>query len=890
MSLPATALVEQSHLYVRRWFAQRMPKRMRFHDLEHTLSVVRSAMNIGTGMRVPAEDLALLEIAALFHDTGYASVYEGHEAKSADIAAAFLTKQGATKAVVQKVRALILATKPGSVVRTPLQAILRDADSSKAGQGDFEKRSELLRMEWQVVKGAPIDEAQWAKTNLKYLSAHRFYTPYARKRYGPQKKLNLVQLRKKVSGAQPSAAPIARKDPWMERDLSWLSFNDRVLQEAQDARNPLLERVKFLAIYSSNLDEFYRVRVASLRSLVKLKRKVRSVLDLPPAKLIERINRKALAQQRKFGALWRGTLLPELARKGIHILDETKLTSAQQAFAKKWFKERVAPLLNTANVRAANAPFIEDRKLYFVCRIKPLGKGASKDRSVLVNIPSDDVGRFVLLPSRKGRTDILFLDDLMRLCLPDLFTGHRIVHCHSIKLSRDAELHLDEEFIGNVKEKVSKSLRKRRTGVPSRFLYDAEMPKGTVRELKALLGLGKPDMVPGGRYHNFSDLMKLPVEGHPSLRDTPWPALPLMRSRTKDLFAAISRKDLLLHTPYHDFSAFLGWIERAAKDPAVKHIRMTLYRVATSSAVCTALLNALDKGKRVTVFVEVQARFDEGTNLYWGERLEQAGARVLYSYENLKVHCKLCCIDRTENGKLVRYAYLGTGNFNERTATLYADSALMTKRLVITREVNEVFKHLADRRHKPHLTQLLMAPLFLRNRIEDLIDKEIENAVRGRPASLLVKVNSLEDRALIAKLYDADRAGVKVRLIVRGICCLVTGIVGASEHIEAISLVDRYLEHTRAFVFHNNGDPLVYLSSADWMGRNLDRRIEVAFPIQDPDLRKEVMDMLELQWRDNVKARLLNSVQDNPYRKAARAEARVQAQQAIHAMLAARTR
>lgn len=862
-------IVERAQLHVRRWFAQRMPKRMRFHDLEHTLSVTRTAVAIGRAMRVNAGDLFALEIAALFHDTGYALAYEGHEEKSAELAEAFLHKQAVPVVARRKVRSLIMATRMHSPVRTPLQAILRDADSAKAGQADFEERGELLRQELVLVQRKHISERQWARINLAYLEAHTFHTAYARRRYSAQKRINLQRLRERTLQPKKTFAGAALpQDRYFERDLSWLSFNDRVLQEAKDPRNPLLERVKFLAIYSSNLDEFYRVRVASLRSLAKLKKNVRTALEVPPGKLIDRINTKALAQQREFGQLWRTTLLPELARAGIRILREDELDPQQVLHVQRYYAERIAPLLSTANVRTGNAPFIEDRKLYFACRLRTKGKGRQKERLVLVNIPSEELGRFVVLPARKGRTDLIFLDDVMRLCLDGLFTGYRVTGCHAIKLSRDAELYLDEEFVGNVKDKVRKSLRKRQTGVPSRFLYDGAMPGATVRALRTLLGLDKPDMVRGGRYHHFSDLMKLPVQGHAQLRDTPWTPLEHPAARAgRDLFATITRKDLLLHTPYQRFDLFTSWLKHAARDKAVKRISITLYRVAESSEVCAALLEALRHGKQVTVFVEVQARFDERTNLYWGEVLEKAGARVLYSYERLKVHCKLCSIERMEEGRVRRYAYLGTGNFNERTARLYSDSGLFTKRESITRDVAEVFAHLADRAHRPGLGQLLMAPLFLRSGMEALIDKEIENASSGLPASILLKMNSLEDRDLIAKLYDANRAGVRVRVIVRGICCLVPGIPGSSERIEVISIVDRYLEHARAFVFHNNGLPVVYYSSADWMGRNLDRRVEVAFPLLDPELRAEALDLLEIQWNDHTKARTVDAAQANDYRR-----------------------
>jgi polyphosphate kinase len=857
------ALLDLARLHVRQWFAKRMPKRMRFHDLEHTMGVTRTALALAESIGLSGHDLFALELAALFHDTGYALAYDGHEERSVELALAFLRKHRVPARTASVVRGLIRATRLGAPVRTQLQRLLRDADSAKAGQVDFAERSEALRKELELVKGTRISDRDWLRANIAYLEAHRFLTPQARTRFSAQKRINLAGLR--AQAALPKERLRLAQPPkprYVERDLSWLSFNDRVLQEAMDERNPLLERVKFLAIYSSNLDEFYRVRVASLRSLAKLKRSVRSALELPPGKLVDRINQRALEQQRRFGRLWRETLLPAMAQAGIRILHETELSPAQADFLRTDFTRRIAPLLNTAAARAGNAPFIEDRKLYFVVRLRS-AKGAQ--RLVLVNIPSDEAGRFIVLPSSKGRTDIIFIDDAMRACLGQLFTGHRILGCHAIKLSRDAELYLDEEFSGNMKEKVRKSLRKRTTGVPARFLYDSDMPRASLRAMRTLLGLGKADLVPGGRYHHFSDLLRLPVQGHAALRDRPWPPLAHPALARQDLFRAAARRDVLLHFPYHGFGQFTDWLWRAARDRAVRTIRITLYRVAEGSTVCSALIEALKRGKQVVVFVEVQARFDEGSNLYWGEQLEKAGARVLYSYADVKVHCKLCLVERMENGRLRGYAYFGTGNFNERTARIYADEGLITVHQGLVRDAAEVFRYLEDRTRRPRLSHALLAPITLRTGLEALIDKEMEQAAQGRPAALLLKLNSLEDRALINKLYEAARAGVEVRIIVRGICCLVPGSAGTGHLITAISIVDRYLEHSRAFVFHNAGDPRVFLASADWMGRNLDRRVEVAFPLLDPALRDEMLHLLELQWTDRTKARLIDAGQTNPY-------------------------
>ena len=882
-------LAEKARLHVRQWFARRMPKNLRFHNLDHTLSVTRTALALGRATGLDAEQLELLEVAALFHDTGYALGYDEHEKRGADLAEAFMRKHREPENRIRALRSLILSTRMGQRPRTPSQAVLRDADSAKAGQADFSARGELLRQERELVLRERIGATAWLKENLAYLDRHIFHTPQANRRYGPQKRINLAQLRKRVAVSKAKDMAIA-PHLLIDRDLSWLSFNDRVMQEAEDPRNPLLERVKFLAIFSSNLDEFYRVRVAALHALARLGKATRKALEVPPEKRIARINAKALAQQQRFGRLWRGTLIPLLERKGIVLRDEKRLTIAQRSFVEAHASRTILPKLFTAAVREGNAPFIEDRKLYFVCRVKHEGKQRGKQRLMLVNIPSDELGRFITLPAKRGRTELMLLDDAVRICLPQLFRGLEVLECHAIKLSRDAELYLDEEFAGTVKEKVRKSLRKRLTGVPARLLYDARMPKRTVHALRSLLHLEKADMVQGGRYHHFSDLFSLPVKGRNDLRDKPWPPLQHPSLRAGNAFTAADRGDMLLHFPYHDFKQVTTWLQRAARDPAVKRIRITLYRVATESTICEALLEALRRGKEVHAVVEVQARFDEGHNLKWGERLEQAGATVHYGFEGLKVHCKLCLIDRMKNGRIKRYAYLGTGNFNERTARIYSDTALITANPAITEEVAQVFRHLADRRTVLRTQHLLVAPNALRDAMEALVDKEMANAALGKPAGITLKLNSLEDRALISKLYDASQAGVPVRLIIRGICCLVPGAPGLSERIEAISIVDRYLEHARAYVFENAGNPRVYLSSADWMERNLDRRVEVAFPLLDGALRDEVIRLLGLQWADATKARVIDAGQTNPHRRAQRGKPRGHAQRDTYAQLHAAAR
>ncbi|MBL0045294.1 MAG: polyphosphate kinase 1 [Flavobacteriales bacterium] len=864
--MTSTALIEQARLFVRRHFARDIPKWMAFHDLDHTLEVARFSQSIGRGSGLSEQAVRELELAALFHDTGYARSYKGHEEKSVVIATAFLRGHGGSTRLIAQVRALILSTRVTERPRSLAQRVLRDADSAKAGQADFEEKSQRLRTEFEHQRRKKISALAWNRENLAYLHAHRFFTPYALSRFSKQKTLNLraLELRSKLPEKQAVVPPsIAHR--FFDRDLSWLAFNARVLQEAQDDRVPLLERLKFLAIHSSNLDEFYRVRVAQLRSLRKLKKDDRSTLDVPPEKRIERINAEALEQQRRFGRLYRERLLPALEKHGVRFLSEDRLTAEQRIHVERFFTERVSPLLQTASLRTGNAPFIEDRKLYLVFDLAH--KDSKKHKRVLVNVPSDELGRFITLPSKGDRTDLLFLDDAIRYCATKFFTGFKVTACHSIKLSRDAELYLDEEFAENVVDKVRRSLRKRRTGVPSRFLYDGAMPLDMLRQLRGLLSVKKQDLLRGGRYHNFSDMMALPVKGHADLREPPLvPVRHAAFANSSDPFAVIRMKDRLLHFPYHDFRDITELLRKAARDPKVKTIAITLYRVARSSLVCETLLEAARAGKKVSVFIEVQARFDEGNNLFWGEALEQAGAIVSYGQEGQKVHCKLFLIERREGSRTVKYAYLGTGNFNERTAAIYGDMAMLTTNAAITNDVAGVFHHLRDPRSAPRAKHLMVAPTTLRSGLEKLIDGEIANALSGKPASILLKLNSLEDRSLISKLYDASRAGVRIRLIIRGICCLMPGVPGLSEHIEVISIVDRFLEHARAYVFHNAGKPWVYLASADLMERNMDRRVEVAFPVLDPDLKTEVLEFVELQWRDTAKARTIDVTQCNAYR------------------------
>jgi len=661
-----------------------------------------------------------------------------------------------------------------------------------------------------------------------------------------------------------------KKEVFFDRDLSWLSFNYRVLQEAKNPRVPLIERLKYLAIYSSNLDEFYRIRVASHRHLMRLKKGTRKKFDLPPQKLVKKINAEVDKQQNEMGEIFRDQLIPELAKLNVFIVDGFNLTREQSGFAREYFKKEILPLITPVYIEENSVPpFLENKKLYFAVRVASPGENQPKIKNVIVNIPADKTPRFIVLPSGNDKHLVIQLDDVMRLSLDILFPGQQVIYLYSIKLSRDAGLYLEDEFSDDVVEKIKMSLEKRLTGEPSRFLYDLTMPGHYLNYLKAVFNLENEDLVPGGRYHNFNDFFTFPAPCKPGLfyeKFNPLPHAGLMKYDS--IFEAIARKDIMLHFPYHSYDNVIRFIEESSADASVESIKITLYRVASRSSVAQALIAAANRGIAVTVFDEVQARFDEEANIYWGDKLSKSGAKVIYSYEKLKVHSKLCLVTRREGEILKRYAFLSSGNFNEKTAETYCDHGLLTADHRLTRESEQVFDYLENRDIIPPFKHLLVAPFDLRKRLTALIKKEIANARAGKKAGIIIKVNSLEDKNMIWKLYKASNAGVKIRVIVRGICCLVPGEKRMSENIKAISIVDQFLEHARVYIFHNNGDEKIYVASADWMKRNLSWRVEVAFPIYDKSIRKELKDLIDLQLKDNVKARIINKTQSNSYQNA----------------------
>ena len=678
-------------------------------------------------------------------------------------------------------------------------------------------------------------------------------------------------------------------DKLVNRDLSWLSFSERVLQEAIDPSNPLFERIGFLAIFSSNLDEFFRVRVAYWRNILRLKKKKKiKPLSVNPSDLLRNIHEEVLRQQELLGKTFRKQILPELESHGMYLVSEAT-SEAGDEFLKRFFHEHVLPLLHPVMLDGHSSPFLKNRGIYLVVELLPkcaIGLAGVKPQYALVEVPCPPLDRFVTLPSdeERDRHVIMFLDDVVRHNLATLFPDWDVGSAHAIKLSRDAELHVEDEFSGDIVEAIRKSLAKRDTGPPTRFLYDPQASHALVAHLKGLFGLDDEDMVIGGRYHNLHDLRDFPHFGSTKLSFDPWPPVPHPELESVgSVLAAINTRDQLVHFPYHSYAYVVRFLTEAATDPDVEEIWLTVYRVSRDSAVLKALLEAAERGKKVRVFLEVQARFDEKSNLDWAERLEQAGIVTIYSIPGIKVHAKIALVVRRESGQRRLYAYLGTGNFNEDTARFYTDIGLLTADPRLSTEVEQVFQYLSGSKPQGTFQHLLVAPFDLRQRCSDLIDRETVAAQEGRASGIILKMNSLEDRGIIHKLYQASRAGVPIQIVVRGICCMMPGVPGLSESVEARSIVDRYLEHWRAYIFQSGDEEQIYLASADWMHRNLDRRVEVAFPLYDPEVRRQVREAIDLQLRDNVKARHIDRRQQNTY--APRTGEAVQSQKETRAMV-----
>lgn len=656
----------------------------------------------------------------------------------------------------------------------------------------------------------------------------------------------------------------------INRELSWLSFNERVLQEAGDKTTPLIERLKFLGIFSNNLDEFFKVRVATIKRIVDLNVHSKDTLGEKPKKLLQQIQERVLQLQQNSQSIFK-VILNELSKENIYIINETELNEVQTEFVKAYFEDKVLPALAPIMLgNLNNIPFLKDKSIYLATKLfNP--KIKEEVKYALVEIPTAVIPRFLVLPSNGPKKCVILLDDVIRFNLKDVFSIFPYSHyeAYTIKLTRDAELDIDNDVTKSFLEKVSKGVSGRKKGQPVRFVYDETMPKMMLKYLTDMLDLDESDsMIPGARYHNFKDFMSFPNIGGSHLEYEPTPAIPHPDIVNEpSILRQVLKKDLMLHYPYQKFSHYINLLREAAIDPKVTSIKVTIYRAAANSKVINALINAARNGKNVVVVIELQARFDEKANIYWSRKLEEAGAKVLFGIQGLKVHSKLTLITSIIDKKKVNVGVVSTGNFHEGNGSVYTDVALISSDRRIANEVEKLFDYFENSYKFYDYKHLLVSPLFMRKKLVRLIDNEIKNARQGKDAYIILKINNLVDTDMIKKLYQANCHGVKINLIVRGICSLVPGIPGLSENIKAISIVDKFLEHARIFIFCNNNQEKYYISSADWMTRNLDTRVEVASPVYDPELQKQLKMIIEIALKDNIKARIIDLHHTNAYKQ-----------------------
>lgn len=677
-----------------------------------------------------------------------------------------------------------------------------------------------------------------------------------------------------------------KKYPFYPKELSWLAFNERVLQEAADETVPIVERMRFLGIYSNNLDEFYRVRVANVKRLLLIDKEHGQ--EEQRQELMKGIQEKTRELSNKFDLIYKD-LVQKLARYHIHIAETDSLSDFHLQWLKRYFHNKVQRYLIPIWVdeQASITSRLEDNIHYLLVVLR---KGEQSQYAML-EVPTDHRPRFVQLPTEKSKRikKIILLDDIINLHLNKVFNdfvAFDSIEAYSFKMTRDAEYDLKDEIDQSLMEQMSDGIKERLQAEPVRCVYDNAMPRDMVILLRKVLNMSNYDsLISGGRYRNFKDFIGFPNVGRPYLENKKLPALRHNKfDQYPNAFEAISAKDILLYYPYHKFSYFTEMVRQAAFDPSVLSIRLNIYRVAKKSRIINSLIDAVRNGKKVTVVVELRARFDEQANIEWAKTMTDAGIRVVFGLPSLKVHSKLCLIKRKEQDKVVSYAHIGTGNFNESTAKIYTDFSLFTRDQQICDEVANVFEFVEHSYKRFNFRHLMVSPINTRKNIYKLIDGEIANAKRGETAEMLIKVNNLVDNGLIERLYKASQAGVKIRMLIRGMCTLIPGVEGLSENISIISVVDRFLEHPRVMVFHHGGDKQVYISSADWMTRNLDERVEVGCPIYDSKLKKNIIDLLELQFKDTTKARIIDQQQSNAYVKRGRRK-KIRSQEAIYETL-----
>jgi len=657
--------------------------------------------------------------------------------------------------------------------------------------------------------------------------------------------------------------------PYLNRELSWLNFNERVLLEAADPTVPLLERLNFLGIFSNNMDEFYRVRVAMLKRLANLKNEDDLEFVHDPAKILREIHRRSMAQRSKADDIYE-RICRELADENIFFMDEAELNEEQGTFVRQYFQESVRQYLFPIMLdHFRNFSNLQDNSIYLVIDLTHKNNPVAENLA-LIEIPTKHVSRFLVLPASADKKNlVMYLDDVIRYCLADIFSIHGFsnFHAYTIKFTRDAELDIDNDVSKSFLQSVSEGIRQRKHGETVRFVYDGSMPRKVLTSILKKFGVKRRDAVErGGRYHNMRDLMQFPRNlGSKKMHYEPMPPLEVSDFPPGvSMLDIIRQRDVLLHYPYQSFQYIIELLREASIDPAVRTIKMTIYRAAKHSAIVNALINAARNGKEVIVFVEFQARFDEAANISWAAQMQEEGVRVLPSIPGMKVHGKILLIRRKEQNVSMYYTAIGTGNPNESTTRIYCDEHLLTADKSITAEVNKVFHVLDDQKYqRPDFKHIIVSPFGTRKFFLKQIDREIKNAKKGKPAWMIIKINNLVDKRLVNRLYDASEAGVKIDLIIRGVCTLIPGVPKRSENIRAIRIVDRFLEHSRMFVFCNDDNPEYFVGSPDWMERNLDQRFEVVVPIKNPALCRELWDILQLQLTDNIKARLISATRPN---------------------------
>ena len=653
---------------------------------------------------------------------------------------------------------------------------------------------------------------------------------------------------------------INSKNLFINREISWLEFNERVLEEANDPTVPLIERIRFLGIFSNNLDEFYRVRYATVKRIAVSTNSGKKLFkDRTAKELLNDITIKATdLQQKSFLTLT--NIIKLLEKDKIYFVDELKIKFNHRQFINNYFFEIISPAIDVIILnKNKKFPKFKENLSFLLIRIILENNYV---QNAIIRFPRN-LDRFVILPSESKEQNIIMIDDIIRFHLKDIFKifNPKSIEANMVKASRDAELDFDDDISKSYLDKIAQSVKERSSADPVRFVYDSEIKLETLNFLLNKMGINNEtdSIIPGGKYHNRRDYMSFPNLNNSLVYEIMLPLNVKGFSHSDNTFDKLKKKDFMIHTPYHKFSYLISFLMKSSIDPKVKKISITIYRLSKLSKVASALINAARNGKKVVVQIELQARFDESANIRYAKEMQSQGIKLIFGSPNLKVHSKICLIERLENGNLKKYGFISTGNFNESTAKIYTDLTLFTSNVKILDEVSNVFNFFNANYKKYVFKNLIVSPINTETNIKKLINNEIVNAKNGNEAWIKIKINNITSYSLIRSLYNASRAGVKIQMIVRGICCLIPGHKSMSENIKVISIVDRFLEHTRFMIFNNNNDNKVFISSADWMTRNLDNRVEVTCPILQEDIKKEILDIFNIYWSDNIKARLVNN-------------------------------